>query len=221
VIGISEQARRGGRALHPPLTDFPIAAYVFAAAFDVISAIGGPHRGWATQFWHAGTFVLVGGLGLCLLTMVSGFADLLRFPDTRPRVTRTIATHVAVMAGVFMIGSGDVAWRLAEYGSQSSTPAGILVLSLVAAAGVGAGATYGGTLAFRYGVGVALGAPGPAGAGPAAGRPRAGLPTVGLAGPGPATVDRTDPGTATTDPMGTVVPLVPQQVSRHRPRRDK
>jgi uncharacterized membrane protein len=218
VIGIPEQARRGGRALHPPLTDFPIAAYVFAAAFDVISAIGGPHRGWATQFWHAGTFVLVGGLGLCLLTMLSGFADLLRFPDTRPRVTRTIATHVAVMAGVFMIGSGDVAWRLAEYNRQPSTPAGILVLSLVAAAGVGAGATYGGTLAFRYGVGVAPGA------GPAAGRPRTGLSTVGpagLAGPGPATEERTDPGAAITDPMGTVVPLVPQQVSRHRPRRDK
>jgi uncharacterized membrane protein len=201
VIGISEQARRV-RALHPPLTDFPIAAYVFAAAFDVISTIGGPHRSWATQLWHAGTFVLVGGLGLCLLTMLSGFVDLLRFPDTRPRVTRTVAMHVAVMAGVFMIGSGDIAWRLADYGSQSSTPTGILVLSLVAAAGVCVGAACGGTLAFRYGVGVATGAPGPATA-------------------GPAPVKQADPGAAATDPMGTVVRLVPQQASRHRPRRDK
>ena len=30
-----------GKPLHPPLTDFPIAAYVLAAGFDVISAIGG------------------------------------------------------------------------------------------------------------------------------------------------------------------------------------
>ena len=30
-----------GKPLHPPLTDFPIAAYVLAAVFDVISAIGG------------------------------------------------------------------------------------------------------------------------------------------------------------------------------------
>jgi len=28
-----------GKPLHPPLTDLPIAAYVLAAAFDVISAI--------------------------------------------------------------------------------------------------------------------------------------------------------------------------------------
>jgi uncharacterized membrane protein len=223
VIGISGQARRV-RALHPPLTDFPIAAYVFAATFDVISTIGGPHRGWATQMWHAGTFVLVAGLGLCLLTMLSGFVDLLRFPDTRPRVTRTVATHVAVMAGVFMIGSGDIAWRLAEYGKRSSTPAGILVLSLIAAVGVCVGAAYGGTLAFRYGVGVAIGAPGSAGADPTAGQAGAGLPAVRPAGhgrPGPATAKQADPGAATTDPMGTVVPLVPQQATRHRPRRDK
>jgi uncharacterized membrane protein len=179
---------RHGRALHPPLTDFPIAAYVFAAAFDAISAIGGPHRSWATQLWHAGTFVLLGGLGLCLLTMLSGFVDLVRFPDDRPRVSRTIAAHVAIMAAVFMIGSGDLAWRLAEYRSQASTPAGILALSVSAAAAVCAGAAYGGTLAFRYGVGVAIGAPDQDAA----------------------------PGA-----VRTVVPLVAEEASRHRLRRDQ
>jgi uncharacterized membrane protein len=196
VIGISDRPGRG-RALHPPLTDFPIAAYVFAAAFDVISAIGGPHRGWATQFWHAGTFVLVGGLGLCLLTMLSGFVDLVRFPDNRPRVTRTIATHVAVMAAVFMIGSGDIAWRLAEYHSQVSTPTGILALSLATATAVCVGAAYGGTLAFRYGVGVAISAPGQAAPSLAAARPTA-------------------PGPAKPGPDRTVVPLVRRQDARHR-----
>jgi len=168
LIGISDQPRRG-RALHAPLTDFPIAAYVFAAGFDVISTIGGPHRTWATQLWHAGTFVLLGGLGICLLTMLTGFADLLRFADYRSAVTRTIAAHVAVMAGVFMIGSGDIAWRLSEYRSHASTPAGILVLSLAAAAGVSVGAAFGGTLVFRFGVGAAAGVTGQAGAA----RPRA------------------------------------------------
>jgi uncharacterized membrane protein len=190
-MSASDRPRRG-RALHPPLTDFPIAAYVFAAAFDVISAIGGPHRSWATQLWHAGTFVLVGGLGICLLTMLSGFVDLVRFPDDRPRVTRTIATHVAIMAAVFMISSGDIAWRLAEYRSQASTPTGILVLSLAAATGVCVGAAYGGTLAFRYGVGVAIGAP-----------------------------DQDAPVPAALDAVQTVVPLVPEEASQHRLRRDK
>jgi uncharacterized membrane protein len=190
-MGVLDRPRRG-RALHPPLTDFPIAAYVFAAAFDVISAIGGPHRGWSAQFWHAGTFVLAGGLGICLLTMLSGFVDLVRFPDNRPRVTRTIAAHVAVMAAVFMIGSGDIAWRLAEYGSQTSTPVGILALSLAAAAGVCTGAACGGTLAFRYGVGVAIGG-----------------------------TDHDAPDSAAPGAVRAVVPLGPEESSQRRRQRDK
>ena len=161
MSGISDQPRTT-RPFHPPFTDFPVAAYVFAAAFDVISAIGGPrHSSWAAQFWHAGTFVLVAGLCLCLLTMLTGFADLVRFSGYRPGAMRTIVTHVVVMAGVFMIGSGDVAWRLAGYHSQASTPAGILIVSLAAAAGVCLGAAHGGKLVFRYGVGVQAGAPAP------------------------------------------------------------
>jgi hypothetical protein len=29
-----------GKPLHPPLTDIPVGAYVLAAAFDLISAVG-------------------------------------------------------------------------------------------------------------------------------------------------------------------------------------
>jgi uncharacterized membrane protein len=161
VSSISDQPRPG-RAFHAPFTAFPLAAYVFAAAFDLISAIGGPrHSSWAAQFWHAGTFVLVAGLCLCLLTMLTGFADLVRFSGYRPGAMRTIVTHVVVMASVFMIGSLDIAWRLAEYHSQASTPAGILIVSLAAAAGVCIGAAHGGKLVFRHGVGVQAGAPAP------------------------------------------------------------
>jgi uncharacterized membrane protein len=158
-VSIISDHARADRAFHPPFTDFPVAAYVFAAAFDVISAIGGPHRAWALQFWHAGTFVLVAGLILCLVTMLTGFADLVRFSGYQRGATRTIVMHVAVMAGVFMIGSGDIAWRLSEYHSQGSTPAGILVVSLAAATGVCIGAAHGGSLVFRYGVGVRAGGP--------------------------------------------------------------
>jgi uncharacterized membrane protein len=87
--------------------------------------------------------------------------DLVRFSGYRPGVMRTIVTHVVVMAGVFMIGSGDVAWRLAEYHRQASTPAVILIVSLAAAAGVCIGAAHGGKLVFRYGVGVQAGAAAP------------------------------------------------------------
>jgi len=161
VSDISGYSRRG-RALHPPLTDFPIAAYVFAAAFDVISVIGGSHRTWATQFWHAGTFVLVGGLCVCLLTMLTGFIDLLSSPGQPPGASRTVVSHIAVMTVVFMIGSADTAWRITEYHSRASTPVVILIFSIAAAAGICVGAAYGGTLVFRYGVGVRAAAPDPA-----------------------------------------------------------
>ena len=150
---------RIGRPLHPPLTDFPIAAYIFAAAFDVISAIGGQRHGWARQFWHAGTFVLIGGACICVLTVLTGFRDLLRFPAAGKAVNRPVTIHVCVMVIVFMIGISDIAWRLRDYGGAASTPVGILVLSLVAAGGVSVGAAYGGTLVFRYGTGVAADAP--------------------------------------------------------------
>jgi uncharacterized membrane protein len=195
VSGISDQSWRR-RALHPPLTDFPIAAYVFAAAFDVISTIGGPHRGWATQFWHAGTFVLVAGLAVCLLTMMSGFFDLVRFPDPRSAVTRTIVTHVAVTAGVFMIGSGDVAWRLSEYGSEPSTPLGVLVLTVVAATAVCVGAAFGGTLVFRHGVGSAVIATNFTASGP----PIPGPAVPGPTAPGPTVPDRPALDPTASDP---------------------
>jgi uncharacterized membrane protein len=221
VTGSSDQPRRG-RALHPPLTDFPIAAYIFAAAFDVISAIGGPHRNWATQLWHAGTFVLVAGLILCLVTMLTGFFDLVRFPDSRPHVVRTVAAHVATMAGVFMIGSGDIAWRLAEYDSRASTPAGVLALTLVAAAVVCVGAAFGGTLVFRYGVGVTAGVPGAAGTAQAA-APATGLaPARSPAAPGqaaPAGSAPAAPGQAAPAAPGQAAPAAAGRAARHRRRR--
>lgn len=162
---------RPGRPLHPPLTDFPIAAYVFAAIFDVISAAGGDRHSWARQFWHAGTFVLITGASICVLTVLTGFRDLLKYPNPGSGAVRSISIHVCVMAAVFMVGVGDIAWRLKDYSSSASTPAGILVLSLVTAAGVGVGAAHGGALVFRHGAGVATAG---AGAGATEAEPRSG-----------------------------------------------
>jgi uncharacterized membrane protein len=145
---------RHARPLHPPFTHFPIAAYVMAAAFDIISAIGGGRHQWSGQLWHAGTFVLIAGLAICLATMLTGFADLVRTGERRPRVIRTLAVHVSVMAAVFMIGVVDIALRLSA-SQQDSTPPAVLVLTIAAAAGACTGGFFGGTLVYRYGTGVA------------------------------------------------------------------
>src|ERR687891_1188984 len=58
-----------GKPLHPPLTDFPVAAYVLAAVFDVVSyfasrgddAALGARTGVAHDFFVAATYVMAAG----------------------------------------------------------------------------------------------------------------------------------------------------------------
>src|SRR5258706_7976777 len=64
-----------GKPLHPPLTDFPIAAYVLAAAFDVISVIGGEDHDWARELWHAGTYAFIGGAAGSVFAALTGLWD--------------------------------------------------------------------------------------------------------------------------------------------------
>ena len=143
-----------GKPLHPPLTDFPIAAYVFGAVLDIISTIGGAHHGWAREFWHAGTFVFVGGLGISVITAFTGYWDWRKSTKPGNQARRTVNTHAWIMITVTLIAGADVAWRLVRYHTCSFTPVGILVLSIIAAVLVSLGATFGGTLVYDYGFNV-------------------------------------------------------------------
>src|SRR5512144_1284074 len=67
-----------GKPFHPPLTDVPVGAYVLAAAFDVLSWVGGSGHGWTREFYRSGTFVLIGGAIVSLGAALTGFMDWLR-----------------------------------------------------------------------------------------------------------------------------------------------
>jgi uncharacterized membrane protein len=142
-----------GKPLHPPLTDFPIAAYVLAAVFDVISTIGGDGHGWSQEFFHAGTYVFIGGAGVSVLAALTGLVDRQKSSEAGTQARRTINTHALIMVTVTVLAIADIVWRLSTY-DRSSTPVGILILSLVLALLVSLGATYGGTLVFDYGFNV-------------------------------------------------------------------
>lgn len=143
-----------GKPLHPPLTDVPIAAYVLAAAFDVISVVGGSDEGWARDFWHAGTYAFIAGAAVSVLAALTGLFDWWKSSQPGTQARRTINTHASIMVTVTVLALVDIAWRLNEYNTSSSTPVGLAVLSVLIAVLVSAGATFGGSLVFDYGFNV-------------------------------------------------------------------
>jgi uncharacterized membrane protein len=142
-----------GKPTHPPLTDIPVAAYIFAAVFDVIATFG-RHQLWAIDFFRAGTFVFIGGAAVSVLTALTGFWDWLRSTEKGTQARRTANTHAWTMITVTVLVLVDIVLRLNVYSNRTYPTIPILVLSVVAAALVSFGATFGGTLVYDYGFNV-------------------------------------------------------------------
>ena len=143
-----------GKPLHPPLTDIPIAAYILAAGFDVISVVGGDGEGWAREFWHAGTYAFVGGAAVSVLAALTGWWDWKTSSEAGTQARRTINTHAWIMITVTVLTLAGIAWRLNDYNTEASTPVALLALSVLIAGLVSVGATFGGSLVFDYGFNV-------------------------------------------------------------------
>jgi len=143
-----------GKPLHPPLTDVPIAAYLLAAAFDIISVVGGDDHGWGHEFWHAATYTFIGGAAVSVLAAGTGAFDWWKSSEPGTQARRTINTHATTMILVTVLALVDIAWRLNSYNTELSTPIALAVLSVVIAVLVSVGATYGGSLVFDYGFNV-------------------------------------------------------------------
>jgi uncharacterized membrane protein len=153
-----------GKPSHPPFTDFPVVAYVFAAAFDLISLFTWNHSGTigeiGAQAFVAATFVIMGGAVVSLVTATTGAWDWWKGIDrdhtTGPigtakhtQVWRTVNWHAVVMLTVTAIVIVDIVVRLTGYGTHHAT-ALVTVLSVVAGLLVSYGAIYGGALVYDY-----------------------------------------------------------------------
>jgi uncharacterized membrane protein len=143
-----------GKPFHPPLTDIPIAAYVLAAAFDVISTVAGKDQTWARELWHAGTYIFIGGAAVSVLAALTGLWDAWKSSEAGTQARRTINTHATIMLTVTVLALANIAWRLNDYHTEPVTPIGIAVLSVIIALLVSVGATFGGSLVFEYGFNV-------------------------------------------------------------------
>jgi uncharacterized membrane protein len=155
-----------GKPFHPPLTDIPVAAYVFAAAFDLISFLTrykGPitseQLGAAAEssvshdFFVSATHVIIAGLIVSVPTALTGFWDWLKSTPKHTQARRTANWHMAVMFTVTAIVIVDVILRLSGWENGETRPV-VLILSVLAGGLVSFGSLYGGSLIYDYGFNV-------------------------------------------------------------------
>ncbi len=157
LTGRKNNGLRGlaGKPLHPPLTDIPVAAYLFVAAFDVLSLVlHGSHPVAGRQLFVAGTWTLLGGATASLLAALTGWADWHRSSEPGTQARRTINAHALTMIVVTMLVLVLLALRLLAWPDESSTPLLGVVLSVIVAVLVSLGASIGGSLVYDYGFNV-------------------------------------------------------------------
>jgi uncharacterized membrane protein len=158
--GISLRGRKfkglrgfAGKPFHPPLTDFPVAAYVFAMVFDVISAVAGADSSVGRDFFVSATHVLAAGAVVSLPTALTGFWDWWKSTEPGTQAWRTANWHMAVMVTVTVLVVANIIVRLVEWG-EGAVPPLPLLLSLLVGALTAYGAIYGGVLVYEYGFNV-------------------------------------------------------------------
>jgi uncharacterized membrane protein len=143
-----------GKPFHPPLTDLPIVAYLFAAVFDVLSlALYSGHPEVGLELYRAASWVLLGGAAVSLLTAFTGFLDWLATP-TGTQVRRTANAHAVTMLTVTVLVLVDLILRLTAYLDEAYAEPPLVVLSVLAALLTLTGAAIGGSLVYDYAVAV-------------------------------------------------------------------
>ena len=161
-----------GKPTHPPLTDIPIAAYILAAIFDVLSYLvrnrvetvdvigAGEEMGQMDIFsslshdlWRAGTFLFIAGLIVSVPTAITGFWDWWKSTPKHTQAWRTANWHMAVMLTTTVLVAVDICMRW-NTDNEMYTEVPTMVLSVVIAGLVSLGATYGGSLVYDYGFNV-------------------------------------------------------------------
>lgn len=129
--------------LHPVLAHFPLAFWIGASASDLMALK--THAGvWWTVSHHA----LAAGTLMGALALLAGLLELwLR--KLPPPAVRWVSVHASLMVVALLVFMVSLSWR-----TTVPAPDSAVVLSLIGCALVLAGGYCGGTLVYRFGVGV-------------------------------------------------------------------
>ena len=140
------RAARFPHPLHPALAHFPLAFWVGASVCDLIALRTGGAEWWTLSHHAIAAGVITGVLALC-----AGLIEL--WLRTLPRTAvRWMILHVSLMSLALLC-------FMVSLSQRTAAPAGgaALTLSFLGSAIVLAGGFCGGTLVYRFGVGVAGG----------------------------------------------------------------
>ena len=144
-----------GKPFHPPLTDVPITAYLFAAAFDILSLVlRNSHPSAARQLYVAGTWLVLGGAAVSVLAALTGWADWRRSSKPGTQARRTVNAHAIIMLSATALTLIELGLRALALHGRPHTPLIVALFSVAVAGLVSVGATFGGSLVYDYGFNV-------------------------------------------------------------------
>jgi len=129
--------------LHPALAHFPVAFWLGSSASDLIALKTG-HLVW----WTVSHYAVAAGVVMGAITLLAGALELwLR--KLPLEAWRWAGLHAGLMATALLIFMVSLSWR-----KPVPPPLPAVWISLLGSAVVIAGGFCGGTLVYRYGVGV-------------------------------------------------------------------
>ena len=128
--------------LHPALSHFPIGFLIGATLLSVVN-----FKGWFAIGAEPIAILLGLGLGASLLSIGTGFYELLRLGDDSP-AEKTLWIHVGLVATAITIFGVALVLELQDFREIS------LAMMVVGSLILGLGGHYGGMLVYKYRVGL-------------------------------------------------------------------
>jgi uncharacterized membrane protein len=138
--------RIAGHPLHPALVHFPLALWLAAVFWDLVSWWRPDPLWWQMAYW-----CLALGLVVSLAAIATGFVEYAGLAPEQPGIDAA-ATHMLVM--VSATAAFGASWLLRAFSGSTSAPSPwAIALGLGGAALLAAGGWLGGTLVYRHGMG--------------------------------------------------------------------
>ena len=129
--------------LHPVLAHFPVALWIAATAADVLAL-----RTEDLTWWQVSRYLVTAGTLMGAFTLLAGLLELWLRKIPREAV-RWLGVHASLMVTALLCFMVSLSWR-----TLTPPPVSAIWLSVLGCTFVLAGGFCGGTLVYRFGVGV-------------------------------------------------------------------